>query len=56
MFYDPDTGVAFATWEEVLSFDVDPDGERAELGRKYIEAEAARTARAARESQLGGCK
>ena len=44
MFFDKDTGVAFATWEEVLSYESDPDGERAELGQRYLEAEAARSA------------
>lgn len=44
MFIDEDTGVAFATWDEVLRYDIDPQGERAELGQKYIEAEAARSA------------
>ena len=46
MFIDEDAGVAFATWEEVLSYEIDPNGERAELGRRYLEAEAARAARA----------
>ena len=46
MFIDEDAGIAIATWTEVLEFEVDPNGERAELGRRYLEAEAARTARA----------